>query len=105
MADTKYTILAINPGSTSTRIAVYENQTLLFQKKVDHPAASLRVFSSNVAQFPIRLEAIKAALAAEQFDLRRLAARGGARRKTPPTGTGRLSGQRRYAHLSARPPH
>lgn len=52
MADTKYTILAINPGSTSTRIAVYENQTLLFQKKVDHPAASLRVFSSNRGAVP-----------------------------------------------------
>lgn len=88
MADTKYTILAINPGSTSTRIAVYENQTLLFQKKVDHPAASLRVFSSNVAQFPIRLEAIKAALAAEQFDLRRLAAVAGRGGKLPPLEQG-----------------
>ena len=62
MPESKYTILALNPGSTSTRIAVYENQDLLFQKKVDHPAESLRSFESNVAQFPIRLEAILKAL-------------------------------------------
>ena len=62
MADTNYTILSINPGSTSTRIAVYRNESLLFQKKVDHPAESLRVYESNVAQFPIRLDAILKAL-------------------------------------------
>ena len=38
MAETNYTVLSINPGSTSTRIAVYKNHELLFQKKVDHPA-------------------------------------------------------------------
>ena len=74
MPDSRYTILAINPGSTSTRIAVYENQDMLFQKKVDHPAESLRGFESNVAQFPIRLKAILNALQEEKFDLTRLSA-------------------------------
>lgn len=84
MPDSKDTILSLNPGSTSTRIAVYENQTLLFQKKVDHPAESLRGFESNVAQFPIRLEAILKALHEENFDLKRLSAVAGRGGKLPP---------------------
>ncbi len=88
MPESKYTILALNPGSTSTRIAVYENQDLLFQKKVDHPAESLRGFESNVAQFPIRLEAILKALHEENFDLKRLSAVAGRGGKLPPLKQG-----------------
>ncbi|WP_374289757.1 butyrate kinase [Desulfovibrio desulfuricans] len=88
MADTNYTILSINPGSTSTRIAVYRNESLLFQKKVDHPAESLRVYESNVAQFPIRLDAILKALEEEKFDLRQLSAVAGRGGKLPPLQQG-----------------
>lgn len=88
MPDSRYTILAINPGSTSTRIAVYENQDMLFQKKVDHPAESLRGFESNVAQFPIRLKAILNALQEENFDLTRLSAVAGRGGKLPPLEQG-----------------
>ena len=84
MAETNYTVLSINPGSTSTRIAVYKNHELLFQKKVDHPAESLRGFESNVAQFPIRLDAILKALQEEQFDLHQLSAVAGRGGKLPP---------------------
>ena len=31
-------ILVINPGSTSTKIGVFENDTLLFDKTLRHPA-------------------------------------------------------------------
>lgn len=88
MPESKYTVLALNPGSTSTRIAVYENQDMLFQKKVDHPAESLRGFESNVAQFPIRLEAILKALQEEHFDLKRLSAVAGRGGKLPPLKQG-----------------
>ena len=30
-------ILVINPGSTSTKIGVFENDTLLFDKTLRHP--------------------------------------------------------------------
>ena len=31
-----YKILVINPGSTSTKIGVYEDETLLFEKTLRH---------------------------------------------------------------------
>ena len=31
-----YKILAINPGSTSTKIAVYENETQIMEKTLRH---------------------------------------------------------------------
>lgn len=53
-----YRILAINPGSTSMRIACYENETVVFQAKIDHDADELRSFPSNVAQYPLREKAL-----------------------------------------------
>ncbi|MFN3282985.1 MAG: butyrate kinase, partial [Pseudothermotoga sp.] len=36
-----YRILVINPGSTSTKIAVYEDEKCVFSEKVEHNAEDL----------------------------------------------------------------
>lgn len=88
MPQQKFAVLAINPGSTSTRLAVYEDETPLFDKKINHPAESLKDYASNVAQFPLRRAAIRAALDEEGFDVRRLAAVAGRGGKLPPVRQG-----------------
>ena len=37
-------ILVINPGSTSTKIAVYENETPLFVSNIKHSVEELSAF-------------------------------------------------------------
>ena len=39
-------ILVINPGSTSTKIGVFENDTLLFDKTLRHPAEEIAKFAT-----------------------------------------------------------
>ena len=49
-----YRILAINPGSTSTKIAVYFNQKSHFLKTIRHPLEDLNKFKRIVDQFGFR---------------------------------------------------
>ena len=88
MSQKLHRILAINPGSTSTRIALYENEALRFQAKVDHPAEALRAYASNVAQFPLRKQAILDCLAGENITPESLSAVAGRGGKLPPVQQG-----------------
>ena len=45
-----YKILAINPGSTSTKIAVYEYDTVVFLKTIRHSAEELSKFEKITDQ-------------------------------------------------------
>ena len=47
--ETVMKILAINPGSTSTKIAVFENEKELFKKSLQHTAEELKEFKNNNA--------------------------------------------------------
>jgi len=58
-----YRLFAINPGSTSTKIALFENDRELFSAHVTHNAATLKDFPEISDQFPHRKEAILAELA------------------------------------------
>lgn len=51
-------IFAINPGSTSTKIALIEDETTLFSKNVAHDANKLAEFDGISAQLPYRKETI-----------------------------------------------
>lgn len=51
-------IFAINPGSTSTKIAMFEDETCVFSKNVSHDASKLAEFTSTSAQLPYRKETI-----------------------------------------------
>ena len=53
-----YKIFAINPGSTSTKIALIENDNVLFTKNVSHDANKLAEFDGISAQMPYRKETI-----------------------------------------------
>lgn len=47
-------ILAINPGSTSTKIAVYENETPLLVSNIKHTVEELSVYQQVIDQFEFR---------------------------------------------------
>lgn len=54
----KYKVLAINPGSTSTKIALFENETCLYSKNVSHDAKELEKFQTIPQQLPYRRDMI-----------------------------------------------
>lgn len=62
-------ILVINPGSTSTKVGVFEGDRSVFTKTVDHDAAKLAEFPDVSSQLPYRRETILAALEENDIDL------------------------------------
>ncbi len=50
----EYKVLTINPGSTSTKIALFEGEKCLFSKNVAHDAAELAKYESISDQLPYR---------------------------------------------------
>ncbi|MDR3673270.1 MAG: butyrate kinase [Holophaga sp.] len=78
----RYRVLAINPGSTSTKIAVYEGEHERFTQELQHTAEELKPFEGQpvTAQFGFRKDAILAFLAQSGLDVAGLdavAGRGG----------------------------
>jgi len=67
--DKKYRIFTINPGSTSTKIALFENDRELFTANVSHDAAKLKEFREISDQFPYRKETILSELAKANISL------------------------------------
>ncbi len=55
-------IFVINPGSTSTKIALFEDEQKLFSANVDHDADELKKFTEIADQLPFRMETILAEL-------------------------------------------
>lgn len=51
--------LIINPGSTSTKLAVYEDQERLFQETIDHSQEDLAPFAKLPDQVPYRMALVK----------------------------------------------
>ena len=62
-------IFAINPGSTSTKVALFEDDQKLFSKSVSHEASKLDEFATISDQLPYRLETIQSALDEAGFTL------------------------------------
>lgn len=60
-------ILAINPGSTSTKLAVYENEHLHFEQTIRHTDVEILALPELVDQLPFRLESIIDALRLHDF--------------------------------------
>ncbi len=65
MADNSYLILAVNPGSTSTKIALFENDREIMNKNISHEASKLAEFADVQDQLDYReqmvIEAVKEA--------------------------------------------
>ena len=51
-------VFAINPGSTSTKIALFEDESCLFSKNVAHDASELAKYADMPAQLPYRRDMI-----------------------------------------------
>ena len=64
-----YKILAINPGSTSTKIAVFSDKTCLFEDNIAHEAETLKAFKEISDQFDYRRELIERSIAKAGYDL------------------------------------
>ena len=64
-----HVILVINPGSTSTKIGVFEGDREVFTKTVDHDAGKLAEFRDVTEQLPYRRETILDALGENGIDI------------------------------------
>ncbi len=62
MKDHLYRVLVINPGSTSTKIGVYENDKLEMEETIRHSAEKLAKYSTIIDQYEARKDAILNAL-------------------------------------------
>ncbi len=67
-------ILAINPGSTSTKFSLFEEENLIFEKTLRHSAEELKAFERITDQFHFRKDLIMGELAERKTDLERIAA-------------------------------
>lgn len=75
-----YRILVINPGSTSTKIAVYEEEKCVFSEKVEHSIEDLNMHPELMDQLDFRRKNIIDCLEKSGFkktDFSAIAARGG----------------------------
>ena len=57
-----YRVLAINPGSTSTKIAVFDNEEEVFSKTLQHKPEELSGFAELIDQFEFRKNIVEEAL-------------------------------------------
>ncbi len=86
MEKKKYKILAINPGSTSTKIGVFENENKVFEAAIQHSVSELEKFPNIWSQYFFRKQKIIETLEANGFSLNEFSAfvgRGGLIRPIP----------------------
>lgn len=57
-----YKVITINPGSTSTKVAYFEGDEMVFSKTIEHDASELARFENVTDQYDYRKEAIAQAL-------------------------------------------
>ncbi len=65
----KYRILAINPGSTSTKVAVFDNDIEVFSHNISHNSEDLNQFTKLTDQKPYRAALIQKALYENRIDI------------------------------------
>ena len=58
MTEKNYRILVINPGSTSTKVGLFEGETCVFSKNVSHDAQRLAEIGDVSSQLPYRRDMI-----------------------------------------------
>ncbi len=83
-----YKILAINPGSTSTKIAVYEDENLIFSENIEHSTKECAVVCELPDQMNSRLEIILDSLEKNNIDISSLNAVVGRGGLLPPVKAG-----------------
>ena len=84
----EYLILTINPGSTSTKIALFKNKEEVFKESLNHSQAEIEAFGGLLEQIPMRRAVVLEALEKHGYrpeDLAIVMGRGGL---FPPIKTG-----------------
>jgi len=69
-----YNILAINPGSTSTKIALYKDENEIFTATLEHPIEEIEKYDNTQDQFEMRKDAVLSFLKGKNFDIKELSA-------------------------------
>ena len=70
----KRLILAINPGSTSTKFSIFEEEELIFETNLSHSVEELKIFEDITDQFHFRKDLIMNELKVRNIDLKRITA-------------------------------
>ncbi len=60
-------MLVINPGSTSTKIAVYDNKTEVLNQTIRHDSEKIETFEKVIDQYEFRVETIEKILASKNI--------------------------------------
>ncbi len=99
-------ILAINPGSTSTKIAVFEEENKIYSLDITHEAEKLSEFKVISEQFDYRKNMIVDALAREGYDFKDFTAFVGRGGGVNPCSGGTYSvNELMLEHVRSRPVH
>lgn len=69
-----YKILAINPGSTSTKIALYDNENEVFTETLEHPIDKIEKYDKTIDQFEMRKDLIISFLKENGYNIGNLSA-------------------------------
>ncbi|KIL45926.1 butyrate kinase [Jeotgalibacillus campisalis] len=72
MQEIQYRILVINPGSTSTKIGVFDGETAVLEKTIRHETAEIESFSKIIDQYDFRKMTILEALDEEGINISKL---------------------------------
>lgn len=83
-----FKILAVNPGSTSTKIALYEDEKELFVKTLEHTSEETEGYEKIVDQFDMRKNAVLSFLEESGYNVEALDAVVGRGGMLPPVKSG-----------------
>lgn len=72
--DKEYRILIINPGSTSTKIGVFDNEVSIFEKTIRHDTEVINTFTNIIDQYEFRKNTILETLDKEGINISKLSA-------------------------------
>ena len=67
-----FNILAINPGSTSTKIALFENDQKVSETVLEHPSSEMAKFPKTIDQLDFRYNVIMNYLKEQNYDVNKL---------------------------------
>jgi butyrate kinase len=83
-----FKILAINPGSTSTKIALFDDAAQVFKTNIEHPNSELDKYKKIADQYEMRYDAILSVLKDNNLDVKKLDAVVGRGGLLPPVKSG-----------------
>ncbi|UCZ54625.1 butyrate kinase [Bacillus shivajii] len=74
MEQNEYRILTINPGSTSTKIGIFDNEHVVLEETIRHDQDTINSYDSIIQQYPFRKQMILETLDKSGINLSKLSA-------------------------------